>query len=94
MWSKKKKSGMLPCTKCLERNWRGVARNAEGVHTMNELSRRDYFAAAALTGLLVNRRIGTPIAVTVSDAYLYADAMIEAGQLEVEVVLAATKDVR
>jgi hypothetical protein len=22
MWSKKKKSGMLPCTKCLERNWR------------------------------------------------------------------------
>jgi hypothetical protein len=51
---------------------------------VNDLSRRDYFAAAALTGLLVNRRIGTPIAVTASDAYLYAEAMIEAGRPEFE----------
>ena len=48
---------------------------------MNDLSRRDYFAAAALTGILANSGQGIGGEYVVQAAYLLADAMIEAGQV-------------
>jgi hypothetical protein len=60
---------------------------------MSELSRRDYFAAAALTGLLMQGPYNLSIEDAVSGiahaSYALADAMIEAGRPEFEKAAAA-----
>jgi hypothetical protein len=40
------------------------------------ISARDYFAAAALTGLLADTRLQVPRVAFVKEAYAYADLMI------------------
>jgi hypothetical protein len=52
---------------------------------MNELSRRDYFAAAALTGIIFSMEHVPPFpaakrAEIAAEAYALADAMIETGR--------------
>lgn len=45
------------------------------------MSRRDYFAAAALTGVLASRTGGVDPEVDAGLAYRYADAMLAAGKV-------------
>ena len=59
-----------------------MVRNTQAAFPLNLISRRDYFAAAALTGILAAKKGGWDGPVDdAKKAYQYADAMLAAGKV-------------
>lgn len=59
-------------------NYVSIAVNDKGVIMNNGLTKREYFAASALQGLLVNHAGSVIYQALAVDSVLYADALIEA----------------